>query len=97
MQPDVSALPPSCGVAGAGPSGAKARLAVGDTLLAACQRNDPSLPADQIVAALATPARAQLAEAVSGGALTQTQAAAALAALDGQLGELVRGRPAGLG
>jgi hypothetical protein len=99
MQPHLTALPAGCGIAGKGQApGAKARLAApGTTILATCQRNDPSLTADQIVAALAAPARGQLEEAVAGGALTQTQAAHALATLQGQLGELVRGQPAGLG
>jgi hypothetical protein len=99
IQPDLAALPRGCGFAGEGQaSGAKARLAVpGNTILAICQRNDPSLTADQIVAALAAPARAQLVQAVAGGALTQTHAADASTTLEGQLGEFVRGQPAGLG
>jgi len=99
MQPDLTALPRGCGFAGNRYApGAKARLAVpGNTILATCQLTDPSLTADQIVAALAAPARAQLQAAVAGGALTRTQAADALATLEGQLGELVRGQPAGLG
>jgi hypothetical protein len=99
MRPDLTALPRGCGIAGKGQApGDKARLAApGNTILATCERNDPSLTADQIVAALAAPARAQLEEAVAGGALTQTQASDALATLQGQLGELVRGQPAGLG
>jgi hypothetical protein len=98
MQPDLTVLPRGCGIAGKDQArGAKARLAApGSTILATCQRDDPSLTADQIVAALAAPARAQLEEAVAVGALMQPQAAHALATLEGQLGELVRGRPAGL-
>jgi hypothetical protein len=98
-QPDLTALPAGCGIAGKGHApGAKARLAApGNTILATCQEHNPSLTAAQIVAALAAPARAQLTEAVAGGALTHTQAADALATLQGQLGELVHGQPAGLG
>jgi hypothetical protein len=99
LRPDLTALPRSCGIPGKGEApGAKARLAApGNTILATCQRNDPSLTADEIVAALAAPARAQLQEAVAGGALTQTQAADAFTTLQGQFGELVRGQPAGFG
>jgi hypothetical protein len=99
MLPDLTALPRGCGIAGKGQApDAKARLATpGNTILATCQHNDPSLTADQVVAALTAPARVQLKEAVAGGALTHTQAADALATLEGQLGELVRGQPAGLG
>jgi hypothetical protein len=99
MQPDLTALPAGCGITGKGRApAAKAGLATpGNTILASCQHNDPALTADQIVAALAAPGRAQLSEAVAGGALTHTQAADALATLEGQLGELVRGQPAGLG
>jgi hypothetical protein len=99
MQPDLTALPRGCGIASKDrAAGIKARLsAPGNAILASCQRNDPSLTADQIVAALAAPARPQLAEAVAGGALTHTQAADALATLEGQLGAFVRGQPAGLG
>jgi hypothetical protein len=87
MQPDLRALPRGCGIADKGQTpGAKTRLAVpGNTILATCQRNDPSLTADQIVAALAAPARAQLEEAVATGALTPTRAADALTTLEGQL------------
>jgi len=76
MRPDLTALPPGCGIAGKDQApGTKARLTTpSNSILATCQRNTPSLTADQIVAALAAPARAELHEAAATGALSQPQA-----------------------
>jgi hypothetical protein len=65
--------------------------------LAVCRQHDPSLTADQLVAALAQEPDTQLQQAVAGGILSPQEASAARAMLQSQLARLVAGQPAGLG